>query len=85
MIRFRPAADLKQARRMRQVARELRARAEHRLPLTTHGEDYRPGRTPTIVGDRCGLRFDEWQPTWQTDQAIGFLQRQHDSRPWILN
>ena len=55
------------------------------LFLITHGEDYRPGHTPTLVGDTPEQKFDQWQPTWQSDRAIEFLQKQAGARPWILN
>lgn len=53
--------------------------------VVTHGEDYRPGHSPTIIGDRCGLRFDEWQPIWQTNEALKFLAHAPPEHPWILN
>jgi arylsulfatase A-like enzyme len=55
------------------------------LFLITHGEDYRPGRTPTLVGEQSALRFDEWQPTWQTNEAIKYLRGHDAKRPWVLN
>lgn len=55
------------------------------LFLVTHGEDYRPGRTPTLVGEQTGVRFNEWQPTWQTDEAIRFMNSCDGQRPWALN
>lgn len=55
------------------------------LFLITHGEDYRPGQTPTIAKDQANLRFDQWQPQWQTDQALKFLTEDVGDKPWILS